>query len=56
MPKWDRMRNGRLERVRLDVVYDNLQGRRVHIDVAMTCVYVADNLMSLANKSNVQVL
>ena len=28
----------------------------VHVDVAMTCVYVADNLMSLANKSNVQVL
>ena len=35
VPQWDRYRDGILERARLDVVYDNVQGRRVHVDVAI---------------------
>ena len=34
-PHWNRVRRGVMERARLDFVYDNVQGRRVYVDVAV---------------------
>ena len=42
VPRWDRHRNGQLERARLDVVYDNVHGRPVYVDVAITDAYTQD--------------
>ena len=42
VPHWDRHRDGALERARLDVVFDNVQGRRVHVDVAVVEASTAD--------------